>query len=162
MKKYLATVLIVGAALFGSPLVSEDTSSLCQAFAVRAAALMDIQGDGPSGSPNYLTMALVGGHVSPQARAFIVALVIGVVVGGIAALSAKGSGLVIGIATLSAKGMIYITAGVVGSFVGRPLLEAIGIYIDPPDPLVGYMIPDIFGAIALVIVVRVIFAFIPA
>jgi len=69
---------------------------------------------------------------------------IGAVVGGVAALSAKGRGLV-----------FYFIFGVVGSFIGKPFLDEIGIRFATGP--IEQMIDSIFGAVVLVIVVRIIF-----
>lgn len=80
--------------------------------------------------------------MSIAAQLLIMVVVIGLVIGGIAAFSAGGKGLV-----------TYLVAGVVGSFVGGLLLSVIVVR----DPFITYMIGGSLGAIGSVVLARSIF-----
>ena len=82
--------------------------------------------------------------LSLQAQLLIIILIIGIVVGGIAALSAKGKGLV-----------VYIVVGVLGSLLGQPGLVALGIHLGIGE--ISVIVNAILGAVFLVIVARVFF-----
>jgi uncharacterized membrane protein YeaQ/YmgE (transglycosylase-associated protein family) len=83
--------------------------------------------------------------MSPQAQVFIVTMVVGFVLGGIAALSDKGKGLV-----------TYLFVGVVGSSVGGALLVPLfGIQLITADPIVTTIVHSTFVALIFVVVTRI-------
>jgi uncharacterized membrane protein YeaQ/YmgE (transglycosylase-associated protein family) len=75
--------------------------------------------------------------MSLQAQVFIIIMVVGFVLGGIAALSDKGRGLV-----------TYLFFGVVGSSVGGALLVPVfGIQLITADPIVTTIVHSTFAAL---------------
>jgi uncharacterized membrane protein YeaQ/YmgE (transglycosylase-associated protein family) len=82
--------------------------------------------------------------MSLQAQVFIIIMVVGFVLGGIAALSDKGRGLV-----------TYLVFGVVGSSVGGALLVPLfGIQLITADPIVTTIVHSTFAALIFVVVTR--------
>jgi uncharacterized membrane protein YeaQ/YmgE (transglycosylase-associated protein family) len=75
--------------------------------------------------------------MSLQAQVFIIIMVVGFVLGGIAALSDKGRGL-----------LTYLVFGVVGSSVGGALLVPVfGIQLITADPIVTTIVHSTFVAL---------------
>ena len=84
--------------------------------------------------------------MSLQARDFIIIVVIGFMIGGIATLSDKGRGLV-----------TYLFFGVVGSSVGGALLVPVfGIQLITADPIVTTIVHSTFVALIFVVVTRIV------
>ena len=80
--------------------------------------------------------------MSLQAEVFIIIMVVGFVLGGIAALSDRGRGLV-----------TYLFFGVVGSSVGGALLVPVfGIQLITADPIVTTIVHSTFVALIFVVV----------
>jgi uncharacterized membrane protein YeaQ/YmgE (transglycosylase-associated protein family) len=79
------------------------------------------------------------------AQMMLLMAVIGLIIGGIATLAVRGIGLI-----------IYLVAGVIGSFIGGLwLLPFLGIIFD--DPFIQIIFGAPIGAIILVILARLIF-----
>jgi len=84
--------------------------------------------------------------MSLQAQDFIIIIVIGFIIGGIAALSDKGRGLV-----------TYLVLGVVGSSVGGALLVPVfGIQLITVNPIVDTIVSSTFVAIIFVVITRIV------
>ena len=84
--------------------------------------------------------------MSLQAQVFIIIMEVGFVLGGIAALSDKGRGLV-----------TYLVFGVVGSSVGGALLVPVfGIQLITADPIVTTIVHSTFAALIFVVVTRIV------
>jgi uncharacterized membrane protein YeaQ/YmgE (transglycosylase-associated protein family) len=84
--------------------------------------------------------------MSLQAQVFIIIMVVGFVLGGIAALSDKGRGLV-----------TYLVFGVVGSSVGGALLVPVfGIQLITADPIATTIVHSTFVALIFVVVTRIV------
>ena len=79
-----------------------------------------------------------------DARAIIIAIVIGLVAGWLASLVVGGGSLI-----------RYIITGLIGSFVGSFLLGALGLNIGISDPLVAQILTATIGAIVVVLIARV-------
>lgn len=79
-----------------------------------------------------------------DARAIIIAIVIGLVAGWLASLVVGGGGLI-----------RYIITGLIGSFVGSFLLGALGLNIGISNPLVAQILTATIGAIVVVLIARV-------
>jgi uncharacterized membrane protein YeaQ/YmgE (transglycosylase-associated protein family) len=81
----------------------------------------------------------------PQAQVFIIIMLVGLLIGGIATVSDKGRGLV-----------TYLFLGVVGSGVGGALLVPLfGIQLITADPIVATIVHSTFVALIFVVVTRV-------
>ena len=80
-----------------------------------------------------------------DAKAIIVAVVVGIVAGWLASLVVGGDGIV-----------YYAVIGLVGSVVGNFLLNALGIKLPIGEPIVGQVVVGAIGAIVLVLLVRLI------
>ena len=84
--------------------------------------------------------------MSLQAQVFIIIMLVGFVLGGIAALSDKGRGLV-----------TYLFFGVVGLSVGGALLVPVfGIQLITADPIVTTIVHSTFAALIFVVVTRIV------
>ena len=80
-----------------------------------------------------------------DAKAIIVAVIVGVVAGWLASLVVGGNGIV-----------YYAVIGLVGSVVGSFLLTALGIKLPIGEPIVGQVVVGAIGAIVLVLLTRLI------
>lgn len=83
-------------------------------------------------------------NLSPAANLLILIIVIGMVIGGIAAITVRGRGLV-----------IYLICGVAGAFVGILLVPRLGVHF--LDPFISAVIDGTIGAIIFVVAARIIF-----
>jgi uncharacterized membrane protein YeaQ/YmgE (transglycosylase-associated protein family) len=84
--------------------------------------------------------------LSLQAQDFIIIIVIGFMIGGIATLSDKGRGLV-----------TYLVLGVVGSSVGGALLVPVfGIQLITANPILDTIVHSTFVAIIFVVITRIV------
>jgi uncharacterized membrane protein YeaQ/YmgE (transglycosylase-associated protein family) len=79
-----------------------------------------------------------------DARAIIIAIVIGLVAGWLASLVVGGGGLI-----------RYVITGLIGSFVGSFLLGALGVNIGISNPLIAQILTATIGAIVVVLIARV-------
>jgi uncharacterized membrane protein YeaQ/YmgE (transglycosylase-associated protein family) len=79
-----------------------------------------------------------------DARAIIIAIVIGLVAGWLASLVVGGGGLI-----------RYVITGLIGSFVGSFLLGALGVNIGISNPLIAQILTAAIGAIVVVLIARV-------
>ena len=87
--------------------------------------------------------------MSPYAQILIAMVVIGLVIGGIAAIRAKGRGLI-----------TYLIVGVVGAFIGGLWLPpVVGVF--SIDPLMSVLICAPIGAIILVVAAGLILKLLP-
>jgi uncharacterized membrane protein YeaQ/YmgE (transglycosylase-associated protein family) len=84
--------------------------------------------------------------MSLQAQVFIIIMLVGLLIGGVASLSDKGRGLV-----------TYLFLGVVGSSVGGALLVPVfGIQLTTADPIVATIVHSTFVALIFVVVTRIV------
>ena len=84
--------------------------------------------------------------MSLQAQVLIIIMVVGFVLGGVAALSDKGRGLV-----------TYLVFGVAGSSVGGALLVPVfGIQLITADPIATTIVNSTFVALVFVVVSRIV------
>ena len=84
--------------------------------------------------------------MTPLAQMMLLMAAIGLIIGGIATLAVRGTGLI-----------IYLIAGIIGSFIGGLwLLPFLGIIFEG-DPFIQILFGAPIGAIILVILARLIF-----
>jgi uncharacterized membrane protein YeaQ/YmgE (transglycosylase-associated protein family) len=87
-------------------------------------------------------------QMSLQAQALIIIIVIGLLIGAIAALSDKGRGLV-----------TYLVLGIVGSSVGGALLVPVfGIQLIMSGPIMATTVHSAFVASIFVVITRIVFS----
>lgn len=83
--------------------------------------------------------------MNEQTRAIVLFLVIGLVAGFLASILIGGDGL-----------LHYVISGVIGSFVGGYLLNALGVNLGIANPLVNQIVTSTIGAIVVVLLARLI------
>lgn len=83
--------------------------------------------------------------MNDNTRALLVFALIGIVAGWLASILVGGGGLV-----------QYLLSGIIGSFVGGYLLNALGVNLGIKNPLAAQIVTATIGAILVVIAARII------
>lgn len=79
-----------------------------------------------------------------KTREVVSMLLIGLVAGFLASVVVGGSGLV-----------RYLVSGVIGSFIGGPILNALGVNLGIKNELAARLVTSTFGAIIVVLLARI-------
>jgi uncharacterized membrane protein YeaQ/YmgE (transglycosylase-associated protein family) len=79
-----------------------------------------------------------------KTREVVSMLVIGLVAGFLASIIVGGSGLI-----------RYLVSGVIGSFIGGPILNALGVNLGIRNELAARIVTSTFGAIIVVLLARI-------
>jgi uncharacterized membrane protein YeaQ/YmgE (transglycosylase-associated protein family) len=83
--------------------------------------------------------------MNDNTRALLVFALIGIVAGWLASILVGGGGLV-----------QYLLSGIIGSFVGGYLLNALGVNLGIKNPLAAQIVTATIGAIVVVVAARII------
>lgn len=83
--------------------------------------------------------------MNDNTRAILVFALIGIVAGWLASFLVRGGGL-----------LQYLLSGIIGSFVGGFLLNALGVNLGIKNPLASQIVTATIGAIVVVIAARII------
>lgn len=79
-----------------------------------------------------------------KTREVVTMLLIGLVAGFLASIIVGGSGLI-----------RYLVSGVIGSFIGGPILNALGVNLGLKNELASRIVTSTFGAIIVVLLARI-------
>lgn len=80
-----------------------------------------------------------------QTRAIVVMAIVGIVAGFLAAIVVGGGGFI-----------QYLISGIIGAFVGGFLLSSLGVRLGITNPLVAQIVTATIGAMAVVLLARLI------
>jgi uncharacterized membrane protein YeaQ/YmgE (transglycosylase-associated protein family) len=83
--------------------------------------------------------------MKPDVQSLIIMAVVGIVAGWLASIVVGGSGLI-----------RYLVTGIIGSFVGGYVLNAVGLNLGIKNPLASQIVTSAIGAIIVVILARII------